>query len=47
MQFARTILDRITAQTIIPMINLGVSGAIAMTILELLRDWREARAPRD
>jgi hypothetical protein len=43
MQFARTMIERVTAQAIIPMINLGVSGAIAVAMLELVRDWREAR----
>ncbi len=45
MQFARTMLERITAHAIIPMINLGLSGAIAIAMMELMRDWREARVP--
>jgi hypothetical protein len=43
MQLARTIFERITAQTIIPMVTLGVSGAIAAAVMELLRGWREER----
>jgi hypothetical protein len=43
MQFARTMFECITAQAIIPMINLGLSGAIAMAMMELARDWREAK----
>lgn len=45
MQLARSIVERITAQTIIPMITLGVSGAIAAAMMELVQSWREERAP--
>ena len=44
MQLARSILERITAQAIIPLMNLGVSGAIAITLLELYRDWHECHS---
>jgi hypothetical protein len=43
MQFARSIFDRTIAQTIIPMVTMGVSGAIAAALMELLRDWHEER----
>ena len=36
-------LERFTAQAIIPLINLGVSAAIATLMMELLNNWREAR----
>jgi hypothetical protein len=41
MQLARSILERITAQAIIPMVTLGTSAAIASMVMELLRSWRE------
>jgi hypothetical protein len=44
MQFARSIFERITAQAILPMVTLGVSGAIAATMMELLQSCREQRA---
>ena len=43
MQFARTMVERVTAQAIIPLINLGVSAAIATIMMELLCSMREAR----
>lgn len=45
MQFARTMVERVTAQAIIPLINLGVSAAIATIMMELVNSWREARVP--
>jgi hypothetical protein len=46
MQFARSIFERITAQAILPMVTLGVSGAIAATMMDLLQTWRNQRAPQ-
>ena len=40
MQLAKSIVERITAQTIMPMVTLGFSGAIAAAIMELLNTWR-------
>lgn len=45
MQLARSIFERVTVQTIIPMVTLGVSGAIATALMELLREWREEHVP--
>jgi hypothetical protein len=45
MQLARSIIERITAQAIIPMVTLGLSAAIASAMMELLRNLREERAP--
>ena len=45
MQLARSILERITAQAIIPMVTLGVSAALASALMELVRGWREELAP--
>jgi hypothetical protein len=44
MQLARSIIERITAQAIIPMITLGISGAIAATMMDLLQTWRDQHA---
>ncbi len=41
MQLARSIFERITAQAILPMTTLGVSGAIAAAVMELFRSYRE------
>lgn len=41
MQLARSMFERITAQAILPMTTLGVSGAIAVAVMELLRSFRE------
>ena len=41
MQFARSIFERITAQAILPMTTLGVSGAIAAAVMELLCSFRD------
>jgi hypothetical protein len=41
MQLARSIFERITAQAILPMTTLGVSGAIAVAVMELLRSFHE------
>jgi hypothetical protein len=41
MQLARSIFERITAQAIIAMTTLEVSGAIAATLMGLLQTWRE------
>jgi hypothetical protein len=43
MQLARSMFERITAQAILPMTTLGVSGAIAVAVMELLRSFREQR----
>ncbi len=40
MQLARSMFERITAQTIMPMVTLGFSGAVAAALMELLRSWR-------
>ena len=44
MQLARTILERIAARAIFPLINLGISGAIAAVMMDIVKSWREARA---
>lgn len=41
MQVARNMIERITAQAILPMMTLGVSGAIAAAAMELFLSWRE------
>ena len=41
MQVARSIFERITAQAILPMMTLGISGAIAAAVMELLRSYGE------
>ncbi len=40
MQLARSIVERITAQTIMPMVTLGFSGAVAAALMELIGNWR-------
>ena len=40
MQLAKSIIERVTAQAILPMITLGISGAIAVAVVELLSDFR-------
>lgn len=40
MQAAKSIVERITAQAILPMLTMGVSGAILTALLELWQDWR-------
>lgn len=45
MQAVRSIFERITAEAIIPMVNLGLSGAIAAALLQLYRDWQERALP--
>ena len=45
MQVARSIVERITAQAILPMMTLGISGAIAAAVMELLRGCRENDHP--
>ncbi len=34
-----------TAQAILPMTTLGVSGAIAAAVMELFRNWQETHVP--
>ena len=43
MQLARTIFERLTARAVFPLINLGISGAIAAVMMEIVKTWREAR----
>ena len=38
MQVARSMFERITAQAILPMMTLGISGAIAAAVMELVRN---------
>lgn len=45
MQMARAILERITAQAIMPLVTMGVSGAVLAASMELLQSWREQRVP--
>jgi len=40
MQAVRSIVERITAAVLQPLITLGVSAAVATAIMELLRDAR-------
>jgi len=40
MQLARSMIERITAQTIIPMVTLGFSGAMFAAVMEVFRRWR-------
>jgi hypothetical protein len=45
MQLARSIVERITAQTIMPMVTMGFGAAIAAAMMELLQTWRAEFAP--
>lgn len=40
MQLARSLFERVTSQTILPMVTLGFSGAIATAMVELFNSWR-------
>lgn len=44
MQLARSIVERITAQAIIPMVTLGISAAVAVTVMGLVQTWRDQHA---
>ncbi len=43
MQAARSIVERLTAQAILPMLTVGVSGAIAAALLQFVEDARSLR----
>ncbi len=45
MQHARTLLDRMITQALMPLINIGVSGAIAALLLDALQGFRLSRVP--
>ncbi len=45
MQHARTLLDRMVSQALLPLINIGVSGAVAALLLDLVAGLRPARVP--
>ncbi len=51
MQHARTVLDRLISRALMPLINIGISGAIAALLFDFVYGFRLARAtvrvPRD